>query len=233
MTIHVFAVDGASHAVGRNGARVQDAVADADAAVGIIVDALKDAGIWESTTLLVGGDHGFYDVKKTVSPNVWLKEAGLITDFKTGDWKAQFNTVGGSAYLYLKDPTDNATLAKVKTILEAKPDSVKQYYRVITKEQITKGGFNPNVALALSGEQDGYFSAALTGNVIKEGKGGGHGHFPDTKNIRTGLIAHGPGIRKGAVIEEMNVRDMTPIMVKLLGIPFGKVDGKVPAGLLE
>jgi predicted AlkP superfamily pyrophosphatase or phosphodiesterase len=233
MTIHVFSVDGAEHAEGRYGTRVQGAVADADAAVGIIVDALKEAGIWESTTLLIGGDHGFYDVKKTISPNVWLKKAGLINDLKTGDWKAQFNASGGSAYLYLKNPADKATANKVKALLEAEPDSVKQYYRIISKEQLTKGGYNPNVAFAITGEHDAAFSVATTGNAVKRGKGGTHGHFPDTKNIRTGLIAHGPGIRKGAVIEEMNLRDMTPIMVKLLGIPFPKVDGKIPAGLLE
>ncbi|UOE47496.1 ectonucleotide pyrophosphatase/phosphodiesterase [Mucilaginibacter sp. SMC90] len=233
MTIHVFSVDGAEHAVGRSGARVQEAVADADSAVGIIVDALKAAGIWENTVLLIGGDHGFYDVKKTISPNVWLKEAGLINDLGAGDWKAQFNAVGGSAYLYLKNPADKATADKVKALLEAQPDSVKQYYRIISRKQLDKGGYNPNVAFALTGEYDAAFSAASTGNAVKPGKGGTHGHFPDTKNIRTGLIVHGPGIRKGAVVEEMDLRDMTPIMVKLLGISFPKVDGKIPEGLLK
>jgi predicted AlkP superfamily pyrophosphatase or phosphodiesterase len=233
MTIHVFSVDGASHAEGRNGPRVHQAVADADAAVGIIVDALKAEGIWESTVIMVGGDHGFYDVKKSISPNVWLKEAGLLNDLKTGDWKAQFNTVGGSAYLYLKDPSDNATANKVKALLEAQPDSVKQYYRLISKEALKKGGYNPNVAFALSAEHDAYFGNASTGDVLKAGKGGGHGHFPDTPNIRTGLVVHGPGIRKGAVIEQMDLHDITPIISKLLGIPFPKVDGKIPAGLLK
>lgn len=233
MTIHLFSVDHAEHMQGREGAEVQEAVADADEAVGMIMEALKKAGIWENTVLLVGGDHGFYDVKKTVSPNVWLKEAGLITDLKSGDWKAQFNSSGGSTYLYLKDPADQATAAKVKALLNAQPDSVKQYYRLISKEQLTKGGFNPNVAFALTAEHDASFSNANTGDALKEGKGGTHGHFPDTKNIRTGLVAYGPGIRKGAVIEEMNLRDMAPIIVKLLGIPFPQVDGKIPAGLLK
>jgi hypothetical protein len=162
-----------------------------------------------------------------------LKEAGLINDLKTGDWKAQFNTVGGSAYLYLKDPADNATANKVKAILQSQPDSVKQFYRIISKEQLNKDGYNPNVAFALTAEHDASFGNASTGNAIKPGKGGAHGHFPDTKNIRTGLVAHGPGIRKGAVIQEMELRDMTPLMMKLLGIPFPKVDGKIPAGLLK
>ena len=233
MTIHLFSVDHAEHVTGRQGAEVQEAVADADEAVGIIMDALKAAGIWENTVLFIGGDHGFYDVKKTVSPNVWLKKAGMMDDLKSGDWKAQFNTSGGSAYLYLKDPSDKATVTKVKALLNAQPDSVKQYYRIISKEQLTKGGFNPNVAFAITGEHDAAFSSASTGEALKGGKGGTHGHFPDTKNIRTGLVAHGPGIRKGAVIEEMNLRDMTPVIVKLLGLSFPQVDGKIPAGLLK
>ena len=233
MTIHLFSVDHAEHVTGRQGADVQEAVADADEAVGIIIDALKTAGIWENTVLFIGGDHGFYDVKKTVSPNVWLKEAGMMNDLKSGDWKAQFNTSGGSAYLYLKDPSDMATVTKVKALLNVQPDSVKQYYRIISKEQLTKGGFNPNVAFAITGEHDAAFSSASTGEALNGGKGGTHGHFPDTKNIRTGLVAHGPGIRKGAVIDEMNLRDMTPVMVKLLGLSFPQVDGKIPAGLLK
>jgi predicted AlkP superfamily pyrophosphatase or phosphodiesterase len=233
MTIHLFSADHAQHTMGRYGKDVEEAVADADEAVGIIIEALKAEGIWENTVFLIGGDHGFYDVKKTISPNVWLKEAGLITDLSSGDWKAQFNNAGGSAYLYLKDPTDQATVSKVKELLAAQPDSVKKFYRMISKEQLSKGGYNPNVAFALTGEQDATFSTATNGAAVKPGKGGTHGHFPDTKNIRTGLVAHGPGIRKGAVIEEMNLRDMTPIIVKLLGIPFTEVDGKIPAGLLK
>jgi predicted AlkP superfamily pyrophosphatase or phosphodiesterase len=233
MTIHLFSADHAQHTLGRYGKDVEEAVADADEAVGIIIEALKAAGIWENTVFMIGGDHGFYDVKKTISPNVWLKQAGLINDLKSGDWKAQFNNAGASAFLYLKDPSDRETINKVQSILKAQPDSVKQYYRMISKEQLTKGGYNPNVAFALTGEHDATFSTAITGDAVKQGKGGTHGHFPDTKNIRTGLVAHGPGIRKGAVIDEMNLRDMTPIIVKLLGIPFSKTEGKIPAGLLK
>jgi predicted AlkP superfamily pyrophosphatase or phosphodiesterase len=233
MTIHLFSVDHAEHMEGRQGVEVQEAVADADEAVGIIIEALKNAGIWDNTVFLIGGDHGFYDVKKTVSPNVWLKEAGLIGDLKSGDWKAQFNSSGGSAYLYLKDPSDLSTIKRVKQLLNDQPDSIRKYYRIISKEQLTKGGFNPNVSFALTGEYDAAFSNATTGTALKDGKGGTHGHFPDTKNIRTGLVAHGPGIHKGAVIEEMNLRDMTPIIVKLLGLSFSGVDGKIPSGLLQ
>ncbi len=50
MTIHFFSVDHYEHEQGRQGDKVQAAVSDADSSVGIIVSALKEAGIWEKTT---------------------------------------------------------------------------------------------------------------------------------------------------------------------------------------
>lgn len=147
MTILLFSVDHAEHMVGRHGADVEEAVSDADAAIGIMTDALKAAGIWENTVLFIGGDHGFYDVKKTISPNVWLKEAGLMNDLKSGDWKAQFNSSGGSAYLSLKDDSDQVTITKVKALLDAQPDSVKQYYRLISKNNSQKAALTQMLLL--------------------------------------------------------------------------------------
>ncbi len=114
MTIHFFGVDHAQHLSGRESEMTQEAIADADEGVGIIIAALKEQGIWDNTVLFVGGDHGFYNVTRNVYPNVWLKNAGLLNDLKS-DWKAQFNSVGGSTYLYLRDPNDKETLAQVKS----------------------------------------------------------------------------------------------------------------------
>jgi predicted AlkP superfamily pyrophosphatase or phosphodiesterase len=232
MTIHVFSVDHAAHLQGRTGPMVEEAISDADEAVGIIVDALKSAGIWETTVLMIGGDHGFYNVSRSVNPNTWLKNAGLINNAKADDWKAMFNSVGGSSYLYLKDPSDKATLAQVEKILADQPDSVKRLFRIINREQLNKVGANPEVAFALSAENDASFGNLATGESVKPGKGGTHGHFPDTKNIRTGLILHGPGIRKGTVVEEMNLRDMAPIISKLLGLSMPPMEGSIPKNLL-
>jgi predicted AlkP superfamily pyrophosphatase or phosphodiesterase len=70
MTIHLFSVDHASHLEGRNGNMVKEAIADADEAVGIIIAALKEQGIWNSTVLMIGGDHGFKNVSRNIYPNV-------------------------------------------------------------------------------------------------------------------------------------------------------------------
>jgi arylsulfatase A-like enzyme len=229
MTIHLFSVDHNEHMQGREGDRVRAAVRGADSAVGIIRDALKSAGIWDSTVLIVTGDHGFMTVTRQVNPNVWLKEAGLITDLRQGQWRAMFYSVGGSSYLYVKD---REALASVGRILRELPDTVKRYVRIIDRKQLDKIGGNPEVALALSGLNGAAFGNATQGPAVRPGHGGQHGYYPDFYEIRTGYVIHGPGIRKGAVIKEMDQRDQAAIVARLLGLDFPSADGKVPKGLL-
>jgi len=232
MTIHLFSVDHFEHEQGRDGNHVRSAVLGADSAVGIIMDAVKRAGIWDSTVMIVTGDHGFLTVTTQVNPNVWLAAAGLLTDVKKDDWKAHFFSVGGSSYLYLKDRSDKETLGKVRKVLLELPDSVKRYFRVIDRKQMDAIGGNPEVEFALSGLSGAAFGNASSGEAVRPGHGGQHGYFPDFFEIRTGYVASGPGIRKGAVIEEMNQRDQAPVIAALLGLDFPSAEGKVPTGLL-
>ncbi len=232
MTIHFFSVDHYEHQQGRQGNLVEAAVADADSSVGIIVHALKEAGIWEKTVLIVTGDHGFMNVKKNIHPNIWLAKAGLITDIKKDEWKAQFYSTGGSSYLYLKDPNDKQTLKAVNNILANLPAEEKKLFRIIGRKQLDKVGGNPEVAFALSGEDGTTFGNTVTGEAIRNGKGGAHGFFPDFREIRTGFVAVGPGIKKGGEIKEMNLRDMAPLIAKLLSLSFPTAEGKIPKGAL-
>ena len=232
MAIHLFGLDHYSHEEGRDGPKVRAAVADADSSVGIIVRALKDAGIWDNTLFIVTGDHGFVTVTSSVNPNVWLAKEGLITDIKKDEWKAQFFSVGGSTFLYLKDPKDTKTLAQVKTILSQVPAEQKKFFRIIDRAQLDKIGGNPEVALVLSGENGAAFGNATTGEAISSRKtGGSHGYFPDFKDIQTGFIANGPGVKKGGVINEMNVRDIAGVVARFLGLSMA-TDGKEPVGLM-
>ncbi len=234
ITVHFFSVDHAEHTVGRTGEMVEHAIADADSGVGIIYDAIIKQGIANSTVLIVTGDHGFKNVTTTVSPNVWLAQAGLIQDAKSNNWKAIFNTAGGSTFLYLKDKNDVETLNKVLDILKSQPDSIKKYFTIIDKKKIDAIGGNPEVALCLSGENGAAFNNGLTGEAIKPGKGGTHGFFPDSREIQTGFIAVGPAIQDGGkMIHEMNLRDIAPLVAKLLNVPFPTATGKIPSGILK
>jgi hypothetical protein len=231
MTIHLFSVDHFEHEQGRDGEHVRQAVRGADSAIGIIVQAIKSAGLADSTVIIVTGDHGFMDVKVNVNPNVWLAQAGLITDLKQDQWKAQFYSVGGSSYLYLKDRKDKETLGRVQKILGDQPDSIKRLIRVISRKEMDHIGGNPDVEFALSGLNGASFGNGVTGDAIRPGHGGQHGYFPDFYEIRTGYVAYGPGVRKGAVINEMDQKDQAAIIARILGLDLPSAEGKVPKGL--
>lgn len=233
MNIHFFSVDHFSHMQGRDGDKVRAAVRDADSSVGIIIRALQEADVWKNTVLIITGDHGFHDIKTKISPNVWLKEASLLQDIETGDWKARFYAVGGSCYLYLKEENDKATLAAVQQMLEQRSDEEKKLFRIIDRQEMGRIGGNPEVAFALNAIGTAYFDNNSNGVSVQPGKGGGHGYFPDEQQIQTGFVAAGPGIRKGSIVREMNVRDIAPLVAYMLHLPLTTADGKIPAGILS
>ncbi|MCW3467589.1 alkaline phosphatase family protein [Chitinophaga nivalis] len=230
-TLHLACTDHYEHEEGRDGFLVRKAVAGADRALGTIVEALKRAGIYDSTAIIVTGDHGFVDIQQSFAPNLLLAQHGLLNDVQKGDWKAQFHTAGGAAFLYLKNPKDQATLEKVKAILKALPAAQQQLFKVLDRTALTAIGADPSAALALAAAKGVTMSGARKGELIKAAKGGTHGYYPDFKEIQTGFVAYGAGILPGSHVVEMNVTDVAPLIAQLLGLPFEKVDGKVPPGI--
>jgi predicted AlkP superfamily pyrophosphatase or phosphodiesterase len=228
LALHLACTDHYEHENGRDHYMVKASVAGADRAIKTLVESVNRAKIADSTLIIVLGDHGFENIYRTFNPNYLLKQAGLITDVKTGNWKAQFHSSGGSSFLQLKDSKDKATLSKVEAILAQQPDSVKKYFQVVNKANLTKIGADPNVPIALSG-----INGTTIGNkadVIFEQFGrtrGTHGFFPDHKQIQTGFVAFGPGLKKGAVIPVMNMVDIAPLIVKLTGVTLPEMDGKL------
>jgi predicted AlkP superfamily pyrophosphatase or phosphodiesterase len=121
LSIHIAGVDGAEHKEGHSGAGVNKAVAAADHALMNLMDAIAKPGLKDSTTTIITGDHGFLDVSKLLSPNVWLTEMGI--DSKVGETEplAKFQSAIGSSFFHLRDNKDLKTLAKVRKKLDELP----------------------------------------------------------------------------------------------------------------
>ncbi|SHI75998.1 Predicted pyrophosphatase or phosphodiesterase, AlkP superfamily [Cruoricaptor ignavus] len=200
MTLHLPIVDGAQHLEGREGDKVRMAVANADSAIGFLLETVRRSGLSEKTDVIITGDHGFVTRKFSVSPNVWLKRNNLYD-------KAYFVSTGGSVFLYLRNPKDRSTLAKVKDMLAKLPAEERKTFTIIEGKKLTDAMVDPVVSLALTAA-DGYaFSAAADGDVIKKSEGGTHGYYPDFHNIYTGFIGYGPSFKKGAKAENLSLTD--------------------------
>ncbi|WP_297336218.1 ectonucleotide pyrophosphatase/phosphodiesterase [Algoriphagus sp.] len=219
ISLHLIATDHFQHEEGREGPMVKKSLAATDRAIGKIVEAAQRAGILDKTTFVITGDHGFVNIHSSLSPNVWLVEAGLMEDAKDrGDWKATFHTSGASAFLHLKDANDQASLDQVKQILENLPENYKKLFRVVDRAELDRIGADPNAALALAPIQGISFSSSSTGDALKPAKGGTHGFFPDFKEIQTGFVAWGAGIMSDVEIQEMDLVDVAAVIDYLLDL---------------
>lgn len=233
MAVHFINLDHTQHDLGMHGAGVQQSLTVIDSMLAVLITSLKDAGIYNSTDIIITGDHGFADVSKSFSPNVLLAEAGLLSGDK--NWKAKFQPAGGSAFLYLKDKGDVTTLNKVKSVLNKLPGEQKQLFRIIDRKELDRMGANPEVSMALAMQNGASANGAFKGKVYSEKKkiNGSHGQYPYLDGMETGFIAFGPGIKSGAKISEISLRDISPLISKLLNLSFIAPDGKLVPGVLK
>lgn len=219
ITLHLIATDHFQHEEGRDGPMVRKSLAATDRAIGKIREAAERAGILDQTTFIITGDHGFVNIHTSLSPNVWLVEAGLMENQPNrGQWRATFHTSGASAFLHLKDPKDLEAVEKVKSLLENLPESQKKLFRVLHREDLKAAGADPNAVLALAPIRGVSFSPSSEGSVLKPAKGGTHGFFPDFDEIETGFIAFGAGIQAGVEIQEMELVDVAAVVDYLLNL---------------
>lgn len=231
MTIRLSAVDHFQHKYGRDGKMVKAAVAGADRAIRDIIEALDRAGIRENTTVLVTGDHGFVDTHTAIAPNIWLKEEGLLGE--KGDWKAQFHTVGGSAFLMLKDPDDTGSLRQVRDILQKRPPGEKKLYQFIERKELDSLGVDSRPSFGLKALPGVVFKNSIEGEVIRPHRLGTHGYYPDTPGIKTGFVGFGAGMRNGLRVDRMGLEDIAPLIAELLGMEWRSEGGVLLKGMLN
>ncbi len=235
--VHLLESDKLQHKGGRSAPELPAAMRRLDGDVYDIIQATKQAGIYESTTFIVLGDHGFSDVSDAIAPNVVLAGLGFITQDKTGaDWKAMVQCTGDSAAVYLKDPKDATTAAQVRGLLANRsigPDG-KQLYRIIDKEQLATLGGSRDAAFGLEAEPGYMFLGITTGEFVRKAPlKGNHGSLPEKPEMRTGFLAAGRGIKKGVVLDTIHLTDVAPTVAELLGLEMKNTDGRVLKEILE
>ena len=232
MAIHFVGIDHQEHSHGTDGPQVRSVVSVTDSLVGTVLQAISDAGIKKSTAVIITGDHGHTNTKATFAPNVYLAKHGLITK---NSWKAKFNAAGGSGFLHLKDEGDKAVLDSVVTILKGTPEYKKGVFRILDRTKLNKMGANPNTPLGLAMKEGVTVRNGFKGDPFKLRKGSTHsthGYDPAYPSMHTQFIAVGAGVGQHKNITGMGLKDIAPVIAKLLGLEFKAPDGKVVPGIL-
>lgn len=248
LLIHLTDLDDHRHRYGTKSGEAYKALERQDRRLGEIVQAAVDAGIYEDCVFVVLGDHGFLDVKHKISLNSVFKKEGLIDtapDGKLADWKAFQHSCDGSAYIYIKNKNDLETRQKVESIMASllndSSSGIEALYGREEMARLRAGGDADYMVEAREGYcfVNGWEGAAVSGVITgeaplgEEKKVATHGYLPDKKGGSTIFVISGPGVKKGAVLQRINMIDEAPTMAALLGLEMPLAEGKILADMLD
>lgn len=236
MFVHNGNMDNARH---KNGAMADCLPAELDLVDGWIGDigrALEDAGVLDRTDFFLVSDHGQRDIKRTIKPNVYLADHGFIQLNEKGrpvSWKAYCLSNAMSSMVFLKDPDDKETYDAVyKLLRDMCEEGIYGFSKVFTRQEVEQmehlsGDFSFVI------ESDGYtsFSDSCKRPVIQpidltDFRFGAatHGYLPDLGPQPT-LVAKGPHIKEGVVIQRRPIVDEAPTYAKILGVELPDAQG--------
>ena len=231
LLVHFLNLDSIHHRYGPGTPAGMTAIAYADTRIGEILRALEEARLRERSTVFVVSDHGFKTTRRSIRPNVLLREQGLLK-VEAGSIICDAYVVpeGGTAMVYVTDPSNRAQMApKLRSLFQP----VEGVERVLGPADFGALGLpNPEeysqMADLVLVAKDGYaFSAAHDGGaVIEVPEGGAHGYLSTDPALNALFVAWGKEIRKGVVLDVVNNLDLAPTVASLLGIQMEGVAGR-------
>jgi predicted AlkP superfamily pyrophosphatase or phosphodiesterase len=217
--------------------QVNESLVITDQWISALWDAVIDAGIESKTDLIILSDHGHLPYSRSVSPNIYLKDAGFIRIGEKGnllDWDAYAAAGGLSSLVYLSRPDDEMLYNSVYALLQKMAEEgIHGFEQVFTKAEV-KGKYGLDGPFSFVLETDGHtvFSEYLMVPAVRpvkneDGRLGhsSHGHLPE-KGPQPTFLAMGPSITKGIEIEHGHILDHAATFAKILGISFPQAHGK-------
>ena len=243
---HLSMVDHMRHGDGVYGSKVySQAYLVQDLMFGAIVDELKRQGLYEDTTFIITSDHGQTPVDHLCSPNILLVRDGLIRLNEDGtirDFDAVFHSAAHSGFVYLKDPNDAISCAKVqKLLLKYSKEEPVGFSEILTAEEVEARYRNSGSFSFMIEGADGYsFTSKTTGDLVCSKTDSSnykyacatHGHMPE-KGPKPAFILKGPGVKKNVQISGCSIVDEAPTIARLLGFEMERADGHPLSELLE
>ena len=243
LLLHVANIDHYRHNSGVFSELVTRGLDEADDMLGMIINAAKDAGIFEKTNFIITSDHGQINKTRHINLNSLFVREGLIkTDLKgeITDWFAWCHSSGMSGQIYLKNPDDEKTYNHVYSLLKEKSaEGLWGISTVYSKEELNKmhlGG-----AFSLMVETDGYSAfkndwknaPALSLPLKSCGCVGAEHGFHPAKGPKPTFIACGPDILKGVILPEAELADGAPTYAKIMGVKLASTEGRTLVELLK
>jgi len=234
LTLHLIAVDSFRHKYGVNTPEVLEAFEVHEKAIEEIVQATKDAGIYENTTFVITTDHGQIDVNQNVYLNSILKREGYILETETGiEYLAYAQPIGLGAFIYIKDQNP-IIKEEVRQLLE-KLMTNENYgiEHIYTTEELIELHAATHYDLAVEAKPGYQFKEALRNLEYEPTQSANHGYSPLKEGYQNIFIISGSNIKDNYNIGPMNIVDIAPTLAELLELEFYECDGESLASRIK
>jgi predicted AlkP superfamily pyrophosphatase or phosphodiesterase len=224
--------DSVAHGDGVHGDKTKAAVARADAVVGKLMAAIEALPKDRPVDLVIGADHGMTKVDKVIN----IGRLKAIHHFE-----AEVAYGSGSAMLYLKNPAEAPRLVKAfkrygATFETYRKGHLPAYAHIGTGSRVGDLILITRPPYAFEGPELMKPEIAAraentSGPVIYEPQvkwfNSMHGYKPDVEAMHAIFYAWGPGIAKAKVLDRVEMIDVAPTALKLIGLQPGQgTDGK-------
>lgn len=219
--VHLFDTDSAQHENGPASAEALAVHERVDGYVSEILDAVKDAGLADNTNVAIVSDHGFLPIQHQLQLNAAFKDAGLLTVDPRGitSWQAYAHPSGGTAYIYLKDPADQALSQRVHQLLaKLQADPANGIRKVFTREDLATIGSHPDADFAVDMAEGFYTGAGTDALIGTPSDKGGHGFDPTRPELHASFIARGPVISRRGSLGLVRMTQIAPTLAHILNV---------------
>ncbi len=230
MTAYFASFDESAHQNGVYSREAAESLEKIDAMLGELFEEAKRI-TGDNVYLCVVSDHGSLDNTHNISPNVYLKEAGLIKTDDSGkvvDWKAYSQRAGGTAEIRLKDPSDEQAAAALAGVMERlRTDENSGILEVLTGEEARKRGGFPEASYVLVAKKGYELRDDTEGDYCRTRltQKAQHGYSEEFPEMRASFMLAGPGIQKGT-IQGVRLIDVAPTLAGLMGTVLEDAEGR-------
>jgi len=189
LALHLLVADKVQHEFGPGHYLSRSALTTADHAVGLVRAAIREAGLEDTTTIVVAADHGFVTVEDELSLSSVLDEPSLKGRVR---WKADGWYVWGELLPGFDAATDGPTLNRALARAAATPGVA----RIVRPGEFGTLGY-PEYAANKFVEGQYLIAGDITTHLTLNAKVDatrhrrprayhGHGYFPDAPSMRRG-----------------------------------------------
>ncbi len=179
----------------------------------------------------VASDHGTLDNTHNISPNILLKESGLIKTDEHGNvisWRAFSQRAGGTAEIRLADLKDLEAAEILKGIVKRlERDSESGILEVIDHAGAKKRGGFPDAAYVLVSKKGYELRDDVEGDYCRTRltQKAQHGYSEEFPEMRASFMLTGKGIIPGN-LEQVRLIDVAPTLAGIMGVELPDAEGR-------